>query len=92
MCPGIILLDSYKVHKQIEEYLRKHFRLWNNHIDGGLTPVVQLLDKFPNKMFKLQLHECHDLWSLTQPLNSLVRITVCALNNFSKMLTLHKFF
>ncbi len=91
-CPGIILLDTYKVHKQIEEYLRKNFNLWSNHIDGGLTPVTQLLDKFPNKMFKSQLHEYYDLWTLTQPLNSLGRITVCSLNNFSKVLTVNTFF
>jgi hypothetical protein len=37
MCPGIILLDAYKVHKQIEPFLCKYFRLWSNHIDGGLS-------------------------------------------------------
>jgi hypothetical protein len=53
--------------------------------------VAQLLDKFPNKMFKSQLHEYYDLWALTQPLNSLGRITVCSLNNFSKVLTVNTF-
>ena len=69
-----------KKHGTEETWNRQHFRLWSNHIDGGLTPVAQLLDKFPNKMFKVQMHESYDLWALTQPVNSLGRITVCPLN------------
>ena len=38
-------------------------------IDGGLTPVNQPLDKTVNRVFKANLRDCYDQWSLTAPVN-----------------------
>jgi hypothetical protein len=50
-----------------DDFLRDTFNLWVKHIPGGLTPVAQLLDQSPNRMFKKHLHDSYNEWALVQP-------------------------
>jgi len=51
----------------MDEHLKKFFSLWISHIPGGLTPVAQMLDRSPNRMFKMVLRDKYNEWSLIQP-------------------------
>ena len=55
---------------RMDEHLKKYFSLWISHIPGGLTPVAQMLDRTPNRHFKMVLHDKYNEWSLIQPQDS----------------------
>ena len=47
--------------------MKEHFNLCVEHIPGGLTPVAQMLDQTPNRIFKQEIHDSYNEWALTQP-------------------------
>ena len=51
---------------KMDEHLKTFFSLLVLPIPGGLTPVAQMLDRSPNRVFKIVLHDKYNEWWLIQ--------------------------